>query len=87
MGGAVSAVTKPIGTAFKGLTGQTGGGGGSSQAPAPAAAAPEKRASRSEEEMGARMRAARRRNRSLLADTRLSAEQGVETLGGGGNLG
>lgn len=87
MGGAVSAVTKPVGAAFKGLTGQTGGGGGgSAPAQAPAAAAPERRASRSEEEMGARMRGARRRGRALLADTRLSGEQGVETLGGGGNL-
>lgn len=79
-------VTKPIVGAVKGIT---GGGGGSAPAPAPApaAAAPERRASRSEEEMGARMRGARRRGRALLTDARLSAEQGVETLGGGGNLG
>ena len=62
-------------------------------APAPAPAAsqaaqtPERRASRSEEEMGARMRGARRRGRALLSDARLMGELGVETLGGGQNLG
>jgi len=45
------------------------------------------RATRSEEEMGSRMRGARRRGRALLSDARLMGETGVETLGGGTNLG
>lgn len=45
------------------------------------------RASRMDEEQGARMRGARRRGRALLSDARLSTEAGMETLGGGNNLG
>jgi hypothetical protein len=45
------------------------------------------RASRSEEEFGARVRGSRRRGRMLLSDSRLNPEAGVETLGGGNNLG
>lgn len=45
------------------------------------------KASRIDEEQGARMRGARRRGRQLLSDARLNAESGVETLGGGNNLG
>lgn len=48
---------------------------------------PEPKASRMDEEQGARMRGARRRGRQLLSDARLNAESGVETLGGGQNLG
>ena len=44
------------------------------------------KATRSEEEMGARMRGARRRGRQLLSDARLMGEMGTETLGGGSNL-
>lgn len=49
--------------------------------------ATETKASRVDEEQGARMRGARRRGRQLLSDARLNAEAGVETLGGGNNLG
>jgi hypothetical protein len=83
MGGAVAAVTKPVVKAFS-------GGGGSSapaQAPTPAVEKVAQRASRAEEEMGARMRGARRRGRQLISDARLNPEAGVETLGGGNNLG
>lgn len=60
----------------------------SSPAPAPAPKPVEpKKVTQAEEEAGARMRGARRRGRSLLSDTRLSGEIGVETLGGGNNLG
>jgi hypothetical protein len=48
---------------------------------------PVAKATRSEEEMGARMRGARRRGRQLISDARLNPEAGVETLGGGNNLG
>jgi hypothetical protein len=60
---------------------------------APAAPAPEaqakkvSRASAMDEMMGARMRGARRRGRSLLTDARLTSDAGAETLGGGQNLG
>jgi hypothetical protein len=81
MGGVVKPVAKMVG-----LT---------KQATAQAAQAPvqdtaEKavaKASRMDEEQGARMRGARRRGRQLLSDARLNAEAGVETLGGGNNLG
>ena len=46
----------------------------------------EMKASRSDEELGARMRGARRRGRQLLSDARLNAETGVETLGSSQNL-
>lgn len=45
------------------------------------------KASRMDEEQGARMRGARRRGRQLLSDARLSSDSGMETLGGGNNLG
>lgn len=45
------------------------------------------KATRSDEEQGARMRGARRRGRQLLSDARLNTEAGMETLGGGNNLG
>lgn len=45
------------------------------------------KASAAEEQAGARLRGARRRGRQLLSDTRLNPEAGVETLGGGNNLG
>jgi hypothetical protein len=80
MGGAVAAVTKPVGS-FLGF------GRGRSQAPAPAPA--EKvieKPSRMDEEQGARMRGARRRGRQLLSDARLNPEAGIETLGSSQNL-
>ena len=43
--------------------------------------------SKSQEEEAARMRASRRRGRQLLSDARLNPEGGVQTLGGGSNLG
>jgi predicted methyltransferase len=79
MGGVVKPVAKAVGLA-KTVTSQP------VQAEAPVEKAVAK-ASRSEEEMGARMRGARRRGRQLLSDARLNAEAGVETLGGGNNLG
>ena len=64
-----------------------GGGGGSAPAPAPKKPEPEK-VTRPEEEAGAKMRGAKRRNRQLLSDARLNPEMGMqETLGGGTNLG
>jgi hypothetical protein len=80
MGGVVSAVTKPLGLA---------------KSASPVAQAVESqvdkraeaKASRMDEEQGARMRGARRRGRQLLSDARLNPEAGVETLGGGNNLG
>jgi hypothetical protein len=47
----------------------------------------ESKASALDEQQGARMRGARRRGRQLLSDARLNPEAGVETLGGGNNLG
>ena len=78
MGGAVQKVGQAIGVDKK----------PSAPAPAPMAEAVSKivdRASRAEEEMGARMRGARRRARGLLAQESLGGE--METLGGGNNLG
>jgi hypothetical protein len=80
MGGVVQAVAKPLGLA---------------KSASPVAQAVESqvekraeaKASRMDEEQGARMRGARRRGRQLLSDARLNAEAGVETLGGGNNLG
>ena len=43
-------------------------------------------ASRAEEQMGSRLRGARRRGRQLLSDARLNAETGVQTLGSSQNL-
>jgi hypothetical protein len=80
MGGVVQAVAKPLGLA---------------KSSSPVAQAVESqvdkraeaKASRMDEEQGARMRGARRRGRQLLSDARLNPEMGVETLGGGNNLG
>jgi hypothetical protein len=79
MGGVVSAVTKPLGL---------------QKSPVQVAAdvlqrdkPVEAKASRMDEEQGARMRGARRRGRQLLSDARLNPEAGIETLGGGNNLG
>ena len=78
MGGAVQKVGQAVGVDKK---------PSAPSAPAPAAQAVAKmvdRASRAEEEMGARMRGARRRARGLLAQENLGGE--METLGGGNNL-
>lgn len=45
------------------------------------------KATQAQEQEGAKMRGARRRGRQLLSDARLMGEMGVETLGGGSNLG
>jgi hypothetical protein len=84
MGGVVSAVTKPVAKVL---------GGGKSPSPVVQAVESqidkraEAKASRMDEEQGARMRGARRRGRQLLSDARLNPEAGIETLGGGNNLG
>lgn len=44
-------------------------------------------ATQAQEKEGSKMRGARRRGRQLLSDARLSGEMGMETLGGGSNLG
>jgi hypothetical protein len=99
MGGAVRAVTQPVTKAVKTvvggatktaneLVGNKPEAAAQAPAPAPEAAKPtERRASAADEMMGARMRGARRRGRQLLSDARLNAESGVQTLGGGTNLG
>jgi hypothetical protein len=76
MGGAVQKVGQAVGVDKK------------PSAPAPMEEVVSKivdRASRAEEEMGARMRGARRRARGLLAQENLGGQE--ETLGGGNNLG
>ena len=84
MGGVVSTVTKPVGRGLGSLFGFSGRR--SAPAPAPAEKVIET-PSRMDEEQSARMRGARRRGRQLLSDARLNPEAGVETLGGGNNLG
>lgn len=82
MGGFVAPIVKPVAK----VLGVSGGG----SSPQPAASAVEKsavKASRMDEEQGARIRGARRRGRQLLSDARLNPEAGIETLGGGNNLG
>jgi hypothetical protein len=78
MGGVVSKVPL-VKEAFK--------SGPIQQAVAEAKAAESPKASRMDEEQGARIRGARRRGRQLLSDARLNPEAGIETLGGGNNLG
>lgn len=59
-------------------------------APKPAVAEPSpgvQKPTQEQEQAGAKMRGARRRGRQLLSDARLSGEMGMETLGGGSNLG
>ena len=92
MGGAVARVASPVVRAVDKVADTNISGRNPKQAqvqaPAPAQAVAEiARASRAEEEMGARMRGARRRGRQLISDARLNPEAGVETLGGGNNLG
>jgi hypothetical protein len=79
MGGAVKAVGQTVGLAKKTV-------GQAAQNVADVASEKPK-ASRMDEEQGARMRGSRRRGRQLLSDARLNAESGVQTLGGGNNLG
>ena len=81
MGGVVQPILKAVGVGPKAPAAQA------VQNVAASAASEKPRASRMDEEQGARMRGARRRGRQLLSDARLSAESGVETLGGGNNLG
>jgi hypothetical protein len=82
MGGVVKPVAQMVGLAKK-TVGQTAQNVADVASDKPM----NTKASRVDEEQGARMRGARRRGRSLLSDTRLNAESGVETLGGGNNLG
>lgn len=96
MGGAVAPIVKPIAKVADKVVG-TDFSGGKARAEAQRTQAQmaqmgkeqkqEMRASRSDEELGAKMRGARRRGRQLLSDARLNAEAGVETLGGGNSLG
>ena len=83
MGGAVSAVTKPITRLAGDILGKSPGGQAVNKEIDKRA---EARASRYEEEQGAKMRGSRRRGRQLLSDARLN-EAGTETLGGGQSLG
>lgn len=85
MGGAVGGAVKSVGQAV-GLAKKTPAGQIAQQVVNESKTEPTK-ATRSEEEAGARMRGSRRRGRQLLSDARLSGEMGVETLGGGSNLG
>jgi hypothetical protein len=90
MGGAVARVVSPVAKVVDKVAGTNITGKDKPSAPAPTPTpteTPMTRASRSEEEMGARMRGARRRGRQLLSDARLNAEAGIETLGRGNNLG
>jgi hypothetical protein len=79
MGGVVQAVTKPLGLTKASPVAQAVENQIDKRA--------EAKASRMDEEQGARMRGARRRGRQLLSDARLNPEAGIETLGGGNNLG
>lgn len=99
MGGAVKAVVRPVTDVVASVTGGKTSGQKQAEAQAQSARAQvaqmqesaekpvERRASASEELMGSRMRGARRRGRQLLSDARLNSEPGVQTLGGGNNLG
>jgi hypothetical protein len=82
MGGVVAKTISPVAK----VLGVGGGSSGSAPAPAPAVEKAVSKASRSEEEMGAKLRGARRRGRQLLSDARLNAEAGIETLGSSQNL-
>lgn len=86
MGGAVGGAVKSVGQAV-GLAKQTPAGQAVQSVIDSAATKTESKASRMDEEQGARMRGARRRGRQLLSDARLNPESGMETLGGGNNLG
>jgi hypothetical protein len=99
MGGVVQAVAKPIAKVTDKVAGTDLSGQKAKQAQAQVAQQAkafadmskeerqEARVTAGEEQAGARMRGARRRGRQLLSDARLNAEAGVETLGGGNNLG
>jgi hypothetical protein len=81
MGGAVKSIAQTVGLGPKAPAAQA------VQSIVDSAASEKPKASRMDEEQGARMRGARRRGRQLLSDARLNAESGVQTLGGGNNLG
>jgi len=86
MGGAVGGAVKSVGQAV-GLAKQTPAGQMAQRVLDESKSAEPTKASRMDEEQGARMRGARRRGRQLLSDARLNPESGMETLGGGSNLG
>ena len=83
MGGAIKPVAQMVGLAKKSVA-QTAQNVADVASEKPAEPT---KPSRMDEEQGARMRGARRRGRQLLSDARLNAESGVQTLGGGQNLG
>lgn len=85
MGGAVGGAVKSVGQAV-GIAKKTPAGQMAQSILDESKTEPTK-ASRMDEEQGARMRGARRRGRQLLSDARLNPESGMETLGGGNNLG
>lgn len=93
MGGAVARVFSPAANVIDKVAGTniTGKNKPQAQAQAQAVQAIESpsvaSATRGQEEQGARLRGARRRGRQLLSDARLNPEAGIETLGGGNNLG
>ena len=84
MGGAVGGAVKSVGQAI-GVAKQTPAGQMAQRVLDESKT--EAKSSRMDEEQGARMRGARRRGRQLLSDARLNPESGMETLGGGSNLG
>lgn len=76
MGGVVKTVSKAVGI-----------DGGSAPSPTPVPEKMAEKVSRFDEELAARRRGARRRGQMLMSDARLNPETGIETLGGGNNLG
>jgi hypothetical protein len=93
MGGvsrAVTSVAQPIGQ-MVGVDKKPSPPPAPAATPAAMAAESEKpgvtQATQAQEQAGSRMRGARRRGRALLSDARLMGELGIETLGGGTNLG
>jgi hypothetical protein len=99
MGGVVAPIVKPVAKVVDKAVGTDLSGQKAKQAQAQVAQQAkafadmskeerqEARVTAGEEQAGARMRGARRRGRMLLSDSRLNPEAGVETLGGGNNLG
>ncbi len=89
MGGVTRAVVQPVARAV-GLARETPAGQAVQQIveqSKPAEKPGTTQATQAQEQAGSRMRGARRRGRALLSDARLMGETGVETLGGGNNLG
>ena len=87
VGGAVKSVGQAVGVAKKTPAGQMAAKIVEESKSEPAPKPGVTQASQEQEQAGSRMRGARRRRRALLSDARLSGEMGVQTLGGGQNLG